>query len=132
MPKNTPDVIRIKEVGAFGEYHVGSHSDPGKYHTVNLSERAGSGVCTCEYFQFTASKNYRLQYEAAVLAGEKKPRPFISYRKGRVGCTECKHIFYTREHFIKFRLRQLFETFANHPTPEQFSESLRVLTHWPK
>lgn len=131
MSKETPDTIHIKEIGHFGEYIVQSHSSPTP-HTVNLCERAGSGVCTCEYWRFTASKNYRTQFDEARARGEEKPRPFVAYRKGRAGCTECKHIFYAREHFTKFRLRQLFATYGNHPTPEEFAESLRALMQWPR
>jgi hypothetical protein len=61
----------------------------GHSHIVDLTERDGHGVCTCEYFQFVARPNHKRHGE------------WIPFAPGRHGTTECRHIRAALDYFHK-------------------------------
>ena len=68
-------------------YRVESKTEPGLFHTVDLTQRGGHGVCTCTHFQIVAAPNFR------------RHGNWIPYAPGRHGVSECKHIRAAFDHF---------------------------------
>ncbi len=134
-------LIRIKEVpGEYFKYEVGSESDPAMVYLVDLTERAGNGICSCIFFATVANPNFnRRRGEAITEAAKRGERlseeeallqAFIPYAKGRVGTTECKHIKVARDHLAKHRLRPLMAQFVD-GWPSDLPKTLKRFFAWP-
>lgn len=78
--------MRIKRIkGELFRYWVSSRTEQ-EWHTVDLSERDGHGVCTCHHFRFVALPNFRrLNRDRRV--GQQRCVPY-----GQENPTECAHI----------------------------------------
>lgn len=111
--------MRVAEMaGEPFRYHVESHSEPGMAHTVDLAQMGGLGSCTCP------------NYEYRVYQVQRKGR-YIEWRPGRKGCSECRHIWAARRHFLEKRVFPLVASFEN-GTPADLKPPLRQFFAWKK
>ena len=116
MNEATQTMKVVQRSGERFSYRVESASQPGMGHVVDLTANKGLGSCTCEAYRFGVAKNQR--------AGV-----YIEWRKGRKGCSECRHIWGARRQFMRKNIIPLMAAFTQ-GQPEDVGEVIREFFKW--
>ena len=103
--------MRIKRIkGELFRYFVSSRSEI-EWHTVDLSERGGQGVCTCHHFRFVANPNFRR------INRGRRGRPICIPYGGDEVPTECAHIALAQR-VVTERFTKRIQHLARSGTPD--------------
>jgi len=101
-------------------YEVSSRSED-LPHRVNMTERDGMGVCTCNQFKFRCEKNWQILQELVPYAEDADGCPY-----NPKSATECRHIAACRMMIYEWFMQPLLHS-CRHGITEEIRRAVQQI-----
>jgi len=105
-------------------YEVSSRSED-LPHRVNMTERDGMGVCTCNQFRFRCEKNWQILQEMVPYCEDGE-----GYALNSKSATECRHIAACRMMLYEWFLQPLLDS-CRHGITEETRRAVQQIVAGP-